>query len=474
MNHPLLRIVGVFLLVLCGIAGAMQNQDEATTQAPGPENGAAGSPDVSPAVDEEAEQVLSKLSSFYRGLQQGQVKVTSVLAMSQFGQEMTLDVDSTFVWQRPNQFALWATSARLNGTEVPVGEYSGETVSDGKELYLFAPMLNTYIQRDAPASFDALVEGDPEMAFLSASGGSELQVLIGLLSDEPLAQLTDHATALRYAGQETIDGRALHHIRIESDDVDVHLWIDCGDEPWLYRAQPDFQKYYDRMAVAAGEAPGQPVPQLSFTYTGWSTQLPAEDAFAFKPPAGAERRDTFYQEPAPPRRDAAQELVGHEAPDFALPLLGGGALDPAELRGKQIVILDFWATWCAPCRRALPIVAEVAGKYRDQGVRLFAVNIAEAEDRVQGFVDSMKYTFDVALDREGKVADRFKVTGIPQTVIIGKNGVVQAVHTGFRPDQMRQELTEELEALLRGENLFSAPEKQDAATADGGGEAESE
>ncbi|MDY7110650.1 MAG: redoxin domain-containing protein [Planctomycetota bacterium] len=464
MSQRLFRIVAVGLLSLCGIAWAMQGGPDTPAgdvQAPP----AAGTSSALPG-DKRAEQVLRAFDSFYRDLDRGDVKLTSALSMTQFGQEMTLDVDSTFSWRRPNHFAMRASDARMNGDEVPVGEYQGEVVCDGEQLYLHVPVLNSYLLREAPSSFDAMVEGDPEMTFLSASGGAELQVLIGVLSDDPYAQLTRTGTRLHYVGEETVDERDLHHLRVESEEnVDVHLWIHRGEEPWLYRAKPDLQKFYDQMAASAGEAPGQPAPQLSFTFFDWSRQAPAEGVFAFKPPAGAEKTDTFYQEPeAPPRREPATKLVGEPAPEFTLPLLGGGTVDFAELKGEHIVILDFWATWCGPCRRALPLVAGVAEEFEDRGVRFYAVNIAEAEGRVRSFVQSNEYTFDIALDREGKVADRYKVSGIPQTVIIGRNGLVQAVHMGFLGDQTRPQMTKELETLLRGEDLFASAEHDEAGT----------
>lgn len=461
MNRWLSRgSVLICLISLCGIAWAMQGQTDAPPAAP---------PDRAPdpeamEIDAKADAVLRELSDLYKGLEQGTAKATAALKVNQFGQDMTLDVDYSFSWRRPNQFAIRATAARFNGAEAPVGEYNGEAVCDGEYLYLYAPMLNSYLKKDAPKSFEDLVEGDAEMAFLSASGGTELQVLIGLLSDDPYAQLMQAASGLQYEGEEIVNERKLHHLRVESEEVDVHLWIHSGDQPWLHRAKPDLQEYYDQMAEMAGEEAGQKAPELSFQYYDWSAEPPADDVFAFTPPEGTEMIDTFFQEPESPRQDAALELVARAAPDFTLPLLGGGTLNFAELRGEHIVILDFWATWCAPCRRALPVLSEVAESYKDKGVLFYAVNVAEPEDRARSFVDAMEYTFNVALDREGKVANMFRVSGIPQTVIIGKTGVIQAVHIGFLPGRMREQLTGELDRLLRGENLFSPPATQDAKT----------
>ena len=111
------------------------------------------------------------------------------------------------------------------------------------------------------------------------------------------------------------------------------------------------------------------------------------------------------------------------------------------------MILDFWATWCGPCVRALPIVSEVAAAYKDKGVVFYAVNEQEESDAVKKFLAAKKLDIAVAMDAEGEAAKLYKVNGIPQTVIIGKDGKVAVVHVGFSPS-MKQMLTKELDALL--------------------------
>jgi cytochrome c biogenesis protein CcmG/thiol:disulfide interchange protein DsbE len=456
MNRRLLsRIAVVGLIGIVSIAWAMQEQG----REPSASSPQAQAPVPQPPerrIDPKAEQILRDFAAFYQQFRQGTVKARSAMSASQGGQEMTLDVDFDFASRRPNQFALRARKASFNGADAPVATYNGDAVCDGEHLYLLAPMLNSFIEKDAPRSFEDLLEGDAEMAFLSASGGTELQILIGLLSDDPYGQLTETATELRYVGEETVNERTVHHICVTSEQMDVHLWMHAGEEPWLLRVKPDLEKFFTQMAAEAGEELTEKAPALSFEYWDWSKESPAEDAFAFTAPAGAEKTDTFFQEMQAPAQDAALALVGRTAPTFELQLLNGGTFNPADSLGKDILILDFWATWCAPCRKALPVLAKVAEAYKDKGVLFCAVDVAEPEDRVRPFVEKLGYTFNIALDREAKVADMFRVNGIPQTVIVDKNGVIQAVHIGLLPD-LEQRLTTELDTLLRGENLFGGP-----------------
>ena len=106
-----------------------------------------------------------------------------------------------------------------------------------------------------------------------------------------------------------------------------------------------------------------------------------------------------------------------------LGLLGGGTFDLAAHRG-EIVVMDFWATWCGPCVQALPILSDVTAKYKESGVRFFAVDQLESESTIQKFLTAKHLVPSVALDREGSAGKAYGVTGIPQTVIIGKDGTV--------------------------------------------------
>ena len=130
-------------------------------------------------------------------------------------------------------------------------------------------------------------------------------------------------------------------------------------------------------------------------------------------------------------------LVGKPAPDVDLELLGGGRFRLADCRG-QIVILDFWATWCGPCLQSLPQVLEVAEEFRDQGVRLVAVNLEELPDKISASLDRHQLALTVALDRKGAVAERYEATAIPQTVVIDRDGNVARLFVGGGPQLRRR------------------------------------
>lgn len=143
---------------------------------------------------------------------------------------------------------------------------------------------------------------------------------------------------------------------------------------------------------------------------------------------------------------SSHSLNGAVAPALTLPLLGGGQLDLSEHLGKDVVVLDFWATWCPPCREGLPTVARIASDYTDKNVAVYAVNLMEVESLVAEFLEMSDIDITVALDSDGTAGQSYKARSIPQTVVIGKDGVIQHVHVGI--GNLDTQLREEIDAAL--------------------------
>jgi peroxiredoxin len=121
------------------------------------------------------------------------------------------------------------------------------------------------------------------------------------------------------------------------------------------------------------------------------------------------------------------------APDFGGTLLGGGDWDSGELAG-QVAVLNFWGSWCAPCRVETPEFQEVYAEVRDEGVAFLGLNVKEADEQFgQAFVDSQGIEFPSLYDPAGEVALAFRdypATAIPSTIVLDREGRVAAVYTG--------------------------------------------
>jgi thiol-disulfide isomerase/thioredoxin len=140
-------------------------------------------------------------------------------------------------------------------------------------------------------------------------------------------------------------------------------------------------------------------------------------------------------------------MVGKPAPVFKAEVLGGGTLDLAKSKGKNVVLLDFWATWCPPCRMSMPIVDRVAKRYADKGVLAYAVNLREDQKTIEQFLKSNPLEVKVAMDKEGTIAGQYGIEGIPFIVVIDKDGVVRAVYEGIGPN-LEKDLTKDLDKLV--------------------------
>lgn len=133
---------------------------------------------------------------------------------------------------------------------------------------------------------------------------------------------------------------------------------------------------------------------------------------------------------------AAAPLVaqapGDSAPAFTLKSLDGDPVSLAQFKGHPVV-LNFWGTWCPPCRDEIPLLVEVYRANRDTGLVILAVNGRDQETStraVRKFAEEFQISFPVLLDESGKVRKRYRLVGLPTTVFVGADGIVRAVNIG--------------------------------------------
>jgi peroxiredoxin len=144
---------------------------------------------------------------------------------------------------------------------------------------------------------------------------------------------------------------------------------------------------------------------------------------------------------------ASGALTGQPAPDFALKSSTGENLRLSEYRG-DVVMINFWATWCGPCRQEMPLLDELYTRYNRVGFNLLGVNIDDDSSRAMAMIQELGVNFPVLFDARKEVSKMYDVSAMPVTVIVDRTGQVRYVHQGYKPGYENTYL-DQVRALLR-------------------------
>jgi peroxiredoxin len=153
-------------------------------------------------------------------------------------------------------------------------------------------------------------------------------------------------------------------------------------------------------------------------------------------------------------KGSTDQLLGRPVPKLSLKLVDGSSLDLAQHRGKHVVMLFFFATWAAPSTEDMPELLARVKEHEGRGVVFYAVNVGESAEKVRAFLKSRDFTNPVVLDSERRAARAFRITSLPVTVLLGKDGTVQAAHVGLSPEE-RSLIRQDLLDLIQGKTLVA-------------------
>ncbi len=300
-----------------------------------------------------------------------------------------------------------------------------------------------------------------------------------LFFDRQPVDLASLLETAEYLGQKDVAGQTIHRLRIRLRQASYFQIIQMTAEPRprLIRvtAKPLQASAAELWPNLAGKTITIHFSDWAFGTTALTATGPKSSADTIVPPtrtpptipsipltrikpltpAGDDRYVDSRQARIDPLRSSAT-LIGKPAPKFDLKLLNGDRFDPAELDNGKITVLDFWASWCGPCVAGMPELAKIDQDYRERGISVVAVNLRETPETIRKFLDRKKLELTVVLDPKATAGQLYRVRGIPQTVVIGRDGTIEKIFVGFNPNSAKQ-LRNELDRLCTAPSAPDAP-----------------
>jgi thiol-disulfide isomerase/thioredoxin len=135
------------------------------------------------------------------------------------------------------------------------------------------------------------------------------------------------------------------------------------------------------------------------------------------------------------------------APVFRLDSMAGKPVSLEQYKG-QVVMINFWASWCGPCRQEMPLLEKLYAKYKPMGFTLLGVNVEPDSSLASGFLAKTPVTFPILFDTKSEVSKLYDVAGMPSTVIVDRKGNLRWIHRGYKPGDENEYLNQ-IRALVR-------------------------
>ena len=372
---------------------------------------------AAPTITPEAQPTLEKVMTFYKGLSGASMTLTLKELMPGMGDQV-----STMAAFKPNMYKL------TQDMGMP-GMGSIELISNGTNTWATETESKLYSEGTASTGF----ADSPELNMLM--GGTPGEFFFSLLSPEPEETFLAGIERVSSSGPVEINGTTYDSFTLHTEPsedmpsaLQIQIAVEQSDTPWVHNARMPLPK----------ELTGGIEVTLEFQAKDWKAIDAALPEFTYTPAADQTKVDDLFaalmdsaSESAGPSEEQAMAMVGKPAPTFELKDTEGVTVSLESLKGKT-VILDFFATWCGPCRQGMPVLMDIAERRADEGVVLYVIDLDEPADKIKSFMKKQGWTVNVLLTGDSKVADEYMVSGIPHTVIVAPDGSLQFVEIGFR------------------------------------------
>ena len=370
---------------------------------------------------DDAMQLVKRVSETYRGLTSYEIEAV-VTHEQRWESARELSESSVIMAEdKSGKFRLESKHPLSGGLEA----------SDGKTLWEYWAMGRQYVKKSVEPGSDAAGEN----AFLPENYVKRYR------------QLAEKASGARWLREETLslDGKdvrcAVIEVDLETDPAmkkmpeSAHtLWIDKQNAMILQ------EKWDSKMEMMGAATEGCNTVVYKSIHIG---QPVADVLFTFTPPANSkEVTDLAFPMPRPKKL-----LTPQPSSDFTLSTWEGKKTSLSDFKGKT-VLLDFWATWCMPCRESAPLMEKLNAEFGSKGLATLAVDFGEDVDAVKGYLAHNPSPLPNLLDPDNKVAGLYSVSSVPTFILISKDGKVT-----YRTSDFSDRTEADLRAALKGEGL---------------------
>jgi thiol-disulfide isomerase/thioredoxin/outer membrane lipoprotein-sorting protein len=304
--------------------------------------------------------------------------------------------------------------------EVTSGPATGMIVSDGKQTVIYNAQLGQYV-REAGGADSALAK----MASRGAGGNLLARLSAAATGVVATQRLPNEAVPLDGGTRDCIVLDVTYQPPAQAGRVTEEprrYWIDARTHLVL--------RMRTRLRAEAPQLGGVVEQDETISFRRALTNPVLHDSlWVFRAPPSAHEVSEFSGGP----EDPASAFTGKPAIDFSLKDIHGKAHTLKNLRGKT-VLLDFWATWCGPCRITMPQVAKIHQEYKTRGVEVMSINVGESAKKAGDYMTKNRYLFTTLLDEDRQVSSQYRINGIPTLVVIDAAGKVTDYLVGVRDD----------------------------------------
>ena len=292
-----------------------------------------------------------------------------------------------------------------------------QSFSDGNTTWTFLPELKQYRRRTGPGATEN-PEPPTDRASYLAGVATGMVSQYGKLSEQVRSAKVLRKESLR-VGDRTVECwvvEADSDFPTEDQRTSRTYWID----PTRFLVLKAIQS--TRYEAGADGGPLETRITTTFQQANTEGAFP-QTWFTFDPPPGTKEVAEFRFQAG------GQGLIGQEAEDFKLKDLAGKEVHLKSLRG-QVVLLNFWASWCGPCRLEMPVIEKLHQQFKEKGLRVFGINDEDIET-IREYVNEYEYTFPSLIDEEQEIARLYGIRGIPTMVVIDRKGTISHYRVGL-------------------------------------------